>query len=296
MTIFDISYFFSAGLICALVLCLPVTGHGQPTSENDKFETLGKQYIEEFPAFSPVKATYLGDHRYDDQLDDVGEQARQRKLHWFVKIEEALKAIDRSKLSRENQVDYALMKHSVESQKWEQQTLQEWAWNPLEYTEITGSAVYSLMARDFAPVSERLHNVGKRLQQFPRFLSQVRETLDPKRVPAVHAKTALAQNRGVLKSIENFVVPQLDQLPDIERRELLNAIELATSAVHKHQEWLEKELLPNAKGNYQLGVELYEQKLKYSLHSPLRRPEIRQRSESFMEELHEQMYEIAKTI
>src|SRR3982751_1423755 len=36
------------------------------------FEQLAHQYLDEFPRLSPVDATALGDHRFDDRLDDVG--------------------------------------------------------------------------------------------------------------------------------------------------------------------------------------------------------------------------------
>ena len=39
---------------------------------------------------------------------------------------------------------------------WSIETLQEWAWNPLYYVSISGSGIYGLLARDFAPLTERL--------------------------------------------------------------------------------------------------------------------------------------------
>ena len=78
------------------------------------------------------------------------------------------------------------------------EVLQPWASNPLTYTSLTGSAVYGLMAREFAPLERRLESAAERLEQFPRFFEQVRETLEPSRVPLIHAQTAVQQNRGTL--------------------------------------------------------------------------------------------------
>ncbi|TWT84299.1 hypothetical protein CA13_57760 [Planctomycetes bacterium CA13] len=259
-----------------------------------KFEQLGKQYIDQFAKFSPVNATSMGDHRFDGELDDVSDTARKSKLAWLRDLAKRIEGIEATQLSRSNQVDYALLKHSIEYRQWKIAELREWQWNPLVYTGISGNALYSLMARDFAPRRERLLNAAKRLEQFPRFFDQVRNVLVAQRVPEVHARTAVAQNRGVLKTIDNYIRPFLADLSSDERRRIETAIRTAENAVRKHQQWLEAELLQSAKGDYRLGIERYERKLAFALHSPLRRQEIRELGQRRIESLHDQMYVIAK--
>ena len=87
------------------------------------------------------------------------------------------------------------------------------------------------MNRDFAPLRERLLNVTSRLEQFPRFFEQVRSTLRVGRVPEVHARTAVAQNQGILKTIDNFVRPSLGELSNQQRARLEKAIQVAESAI-----------------------------------------------------------------
>lgn len=283
------------GVIIASVYAASPLFADEP-NEDAEFQRLGEQYLQRFVEFSPVTATSLGDHRFDGELDDVSEAARNRKLAWIRDIAKQLEKIDTRKLSRINQVDYALLKHSLASQRWHIEELREWQWNPLIYTGTSGNAIYSLMARDFARLEERLTSVGKRLEQFPRFFKQVRSTLEPDRVPAIHARTAIAQNRGVLKMIDNMVRPSLGNLPQDQQEELARASRIAEKAIGEHQQWLESELLPNAKGDHRLGIEHYEQKLAFSLHSPLRRQEIRDLADRRVQELHEQMYRIAKPL
>lgn len=279
-------------LLVSLLMASALLADDSPADA--EFERLGEQYIDQFAEFSPVQATSLGDHRFDGKLDDVSQAARDRKLAWLSDFAKRLEGIDSKRLSRGNQVDLALLKHSIEYKQWQTAELQEWKWNPLIYTGISGDSVYSLMARDFAPRRDRLLNVASRLEQFPRFFEQVRAILDVPRVPQVHAKTAVAQNLGILKSIDNYVRPFLDELPQPDRERVASAIRTAESAVQKQQQWLESELLPGAKGDYRLGIELYQQKLAFALHSPLRPQEIRDLGERRIEELHNQMYAIAK--
>lgn len=261
-----------------------------------EFAGLAKQYLDEFAAFSPVRSTSLGDHRFDGQLDDVSADAREQRIHWIRDFVEQLRRLDVTGLSRANQVDFALMQHELEAQLWRANELQEWAWNPLVYTALVGDSIYGLLVRDFASEQQRLNSVAKRLEQFPIFLEQVRETLDAKRVPPVHAETAVSQNRGVLKILDNMVRPRMNHLAENDRERLASAMRDAERSVVNHQQWLESKLLPNAKGDFRIGIELYDRKLAFTLHSPLRRQQIRDSANRRVRELHAMMYEIAKEI
>jgi uncharacterized protein (DUF885 family) len=66
--------------------------------------------------------------------------------------------------------------------------------------------------------------------------------------------------------------------------------------VKTQQEWLEKQLRPNAKGDFRIGRELFDEKLAFALMSPLSREEIRRRAESEIVRTRAQMYEIARGV
>lgn len=276
------------------VTLLTVTTTRSEDRMDAAFEKIGNKYIDQFAKFSPVQATTLGDHRYDSMLDEVSAGSRGDRLAWVGEIKMQLSRIDREQLSRANQVDYALLLHDLNTQSWKADTLQEWAWNPLVYTELTGTSIYSLMSREFAPVSKRLQNVTSRLEQFPRLLQQVRETLVVERVPEIHAKTAVSQNAGVLRILENMVRPAMDKLDVEDRERLVKAIGTAEAAIAKHQKWLETEMLPKAKGEFRLGQKLFDEKLAFTLHSSIKRQTIRLLGQQRIEQLHDQMYELAK--
>ena len=265
-------------------------------SSDDRFQQLGKSYLDRFTALSPVYATYLGDHRYDGELDEVGEDARARTTAFCLEYLERLEALPREKLSQANRIDAILLEHELRKTLWRLEVLQEWAWNPLGYTDLCGRAIYSLMARDFAPISKRLSSAADRLEKLPRLLEQVRGTLVAKRVPKIHAETAIKQNKGVLSILDNMVVPHLDQLAGAERGRLEAAMKTARAAVDRHQEWLEKEVLPQAAGDFRIGPELFDRKLAFTLNSPLSRAQIRKRAESELKRVREQMYQISKGV
>ncbi|HUV64322.1 MAG TPA: DUF885 domain-containing protein [Sedimentisphaerales bacterium] len=285
----------------AIILCLAACPKAcnaaqQGNSMDQRFEALGNRYMDEFTRFSPVSATLLGDHRYDGQLDQVGNEAQAEKGRFFRQFLSELQTVKPAELSRANQVDYALLDHDLRADLWRQEVLQEWAWNPLAYTGLSGNAIYSLMARDFAPLEERLSCAASRLEQFPRLFTQIRATLQPARVPKIHAETAVDQNRGVLSILNNMVEPHLDRLPAVERERLVKALAAAREAVNTHQKWLESELLPNAAGNFRLGRELYDQKLAFALQTSMTRQQVRTLADRQLHELRERMYAIARDV
>ena len=267
---------------------------GTPTDE--AFQNLADEYISDLTNFSPVTATVIGDHSADGEIDQVDAVGRAETLALLREYQAALNKLDRDEMSRANQVDAELLLHEIESSIWSAETLQEWAWNPLYYINISGGAIYGLLARDFAPIASRLVSATSRLEQIPRFLEQARASIEPDRVPKIHAEPAIAQNPGLKSIIETLIVPQMGALPSAQQERLSAAIETAKNAVADHPTWLEEELLPHANGNVRIGAELYDVKLAFALNSPLSRKEITARAEQEYEKVRNEMYETAKVV
>jgi uncharacterized protein (DUF885 family) len=291
---------FTALLLCA---CAPLPPPAPPAppappppTADEQFDALATRYLQEFPAQSPVSATSLGDHRFDARLDDVSAEGWQGRQVFAELYLAALEGIDRGKLSRDRQVDALLLRNRLEYTRFQVQVLQDWRWDPLIYTRIAGNAVYDLLAREFAPAEERLANLGKRLDELPRFLSQVREVLEPARVPKIHAETAVRQNTGLKSMVETQVAAEVAKLPEAAQEPLRASMARARSAISQHQVWLEKKLLPEAKGEFRIGAELYDQKLRFALFSPMSREEVRARAESELAAVHREMYGIARQV
>src|SRR3546814_3954644 len=78
-----------------------------------------------------------------------------------------------------------------------------------------------------------------------------------------------------------------------DRKQLDDAVATLRKAVAGQQEWFDNTLVPNAKGDFRIGAELYDQKLKFSLNSALSRAEIKLRSEAEPKRVRDEMYGIA---
>ncbi len=277
-------------------LILLISNPAGAQSHDEGFEKLAERYIGDLSHFSPVYATVIGDHSADHLLDEVDAAARKRNRALYEDYRVALAAINRDKLSRANQVDAELLRNDIESSIWAADELQEWAWNPLIYVDISGNSIYGLVAREFAPIEDRLDDAASRLEQMPRFMRQARSSIEPARVPKIHAETAIQQNPGLVSIIETMIVPRMDALTPAARERLLAAIEIAKDAVAEHQTWLEEELLPKAAGEFRIGAQLYDRKLGFALDSPLGRRDIKARAEDEYESVRQQMYEVAKEV
>ncbi|HEY6481903.1 MAG TPA: DUF885 domain-containing protein [Steroidobacteraceae bacterium] len=274
----------------------PPSPAARPNAADAAFDVLASRYLREMLALTPVDATALGEHRYDAMLDDVSAAGFQRRVALARQLLGQVQSLEPGQLSRDREVDARLLQNELEYQIWRVERLHEWQWNPLLYSALAGNGIYLLMARDFAPLQQRLHDVAARLSELPRMLEQVRLSLDPARVPRIHAQTAIKQNSGVLTLIDQLVVPQLGTLSEAEQIQLKTAIANARTAIAQHQIWLEKKLLPVANGEFRLGAELYDAKLRFALDSPLSREEIRRRAQAELVRTRAAMYGIAQSL
>jgi uncharacterized protein (DUF885 family) len=274
----------------------PATTAADTAEADAKFTDLSKRALDGWLQLSPISATQIGEHKYDGEIDDLSAAGRQKGLEFSKKMLAELDAMDVTRLSRENQVDAAILRNQLQYDIWGSETLQSWAWDPQVYSGLAGSAVYGLMAREFAPLPQRIGSAITRMEKLPALLAQARENLDPARVPKVHAETAAKQNSGILSIVDTFITPNLKELPEAERARAEKATAALKVAVAEHQEWLDKTLVPNAKGDFRVGQTLYDQKLQFALLSSLSRTEIKQRAEDEIKRVRAEMYDVARTV
>ncbi len=260
------------------------------------FADLSKRALDTWMQLSPISATQIGDHRYDSEIDDLSAAGQQKMLTAYKGLLGELDKVEVGKLSRENQVDAAILRNQLQSEIWNAEVLQASKSDPQIYNGTAGSALYGLMAREFAPLPDRLKSATARMEKLPQIFAQARENLDPARVPKIHAETVSKQNKGILSIVDTFITPHIGELPAEDGKRLQAAIDGLKKAVDEQQTWLDKTLVPNAKGDFRIGAELYDQKLKFALNSSLSRAEIGERARAELKRVRQDMYGIAQTV
>ena len=203
-------------------------------------------------------ASSLGDHRFDGRLDDLRPAALAEERAVITACLAALHEWDDADLPVGHRVDAEVLSVRLRDRLFDIEEGGEYTLNPLAANP--GTALYLLLARDYAPLPDRLRSAGSRLRQIPEQLEVARATL--RDMPRVHVETAIVQFGGTLGLLDD-VAREIADVPDL-RREVEPALDAARAALNTHVEWLTGEL-EGAAGDPRLGRETFARKLSLVL-------------------------------
>src|SRR5438270_11770181 len=241
------------------------------TSQDDSFQKVAHDYVEQYLQANPEQATELGDHRFDGQLTDHSTEARAKELATQKEFRDKLNAVDGSQLTGANNVDFRILKENIDYEIFRAQELKEPEWNPLVYMQSLANSLYLLVARDFAPAEKRAPNLRQRMEKIPGVIAQAKANLQ--HPPRVHTETAIEQTQGAINLVREGLAPLLDRAPQM-KKELAPLQEKTVRTLEEYKQWLEKDLLPRSDGDFRLGVEKFRKKLRFALASDLSMEEI----------------------
>ena len=260
------------------------------TPQDDAFQKIAHDYIEQYLRANPEDATELGDHRFDGQLTDYSTEARAKALAAQKDFRNKLNAIDGSKLTGANNIDFRILKESIDYQVFRAEELKEPEWNPLVYMDSLANSLYLLVARDFASPEQRIPNLRQRMEGIPRVIAQAKANLQ--HPPRVHTETAIEQTQGAISLVREGLAPLLDRAPQM-KRDLAPLQEKTAAALDDYKKWLQNDLLPRSDGNFRLGAEKFRKKLRFALASDLSMEEIMKRAEADLKQTQTAIYETA---
>src|SRR5678815_3349258 len=86
------------------------------TTQDDAFQKIAHDYIEQYLRANPEDATELGDHRFDSQLTDYSSERRAKELAAQKEFRDKLNGIEGSKLTGANNVDFRILKENIDYQ------------------------------------------------------------------------------------------------------------------------------------------------------------------------------------
>lgn len=249
------------------------------TTSADDVHQLTSTVLDELLERHPEWATILGDHRYDDRLADQSRAAQDDELAWAGRRVADLDDLDTAALEPADQVDVAMLRNALESRAFELAELRETEWDPL--VANPGTAVYTLLARRFAPLGDRLRSAASRLGAVPERLDQARASLGA--MPRVHVETAIAQFTGTRTLLATELERALGEEPTL-RNEVEPARDVAVTAIEEHIEWL-RSRLDDADGDPRLGPDRFARKLTLTLDTASGADAVLARAESDLERI-----------
>src|SRR3984893_19385771 len=257
-------------IAAASVLSLAVL-NASATLQDDAFQNIAHDYVEQYLRANPEQATELGDHRFDGQLTDYSSEARAKDLATQKEFRDKLNAIDGSRLHGAHNIDFRILKENIDYQIFQAEELKQAEWNPLVYMQSLANSLYLLVARDFASPEQRIPDLRQRMERIPRVIAQAKANLQ--HPPRVYTETAVEQTQGAINLVREELSPLLDRVPQM-KKDLAPLQEKAAAALEDYKKWLQNDLLPRSDGNFRLGAEKFRKKLRFALRPDLSLEEI----------------------
>lgn len=282
---------FGKTVLKACMLAITATTAMGQQTEEIKLETWFKTYIEQVMVDEPMAATRLGDHRFDDRLEDLSPDARLMRLNRDKKaLADLPQAVIYKSLKRASQVDYEILSRYLESRIWLSENFKTFEEDPRVWGEYLTESVYLPLVQSTLPKATNLKNALKRMELIPSVVDIARKTI--KNPPKAKTQTAILQTQGAIDfySKEIYLItgrPANDAELTAKSKPILEALA-------KHLEFLKTEVLPRSGENWRIGRALFEKKLDYELDAGLTADEILAEAEREADRVDREMVVIAR--
>jgi uncharacterized protein (DUF885 family) len=284
--------------IAGLVLTLAAWGPSLPVcraapDEDGKLTALFREYMDEEFRQRPLEATRLGDHRFDDRLDDLSPKAW---AEWTERARRMLRdlprQIDREKLSKSGRIDFDIWKHHLTRTVWLAENTHPFEEDPRTYNDYISDSTYLLLTQSSLPRATNVKNAAARMAHIPRVVKAAKETL--RNPPPVFVETAIRQNRGAISFYEGGIFEVAGETPQLS--ELQEAARPVVATLKEYQKFLEDDLLPRAKGDWRLGRKKFDRKLELELEAGYSADEVLRDAEAEADRVERDMYVLARQL
>lgn len=226
----------------------------------EQFHDLGERYIKAMFDFAPNHGSAAGLHEYDWRQPDLsGEaiRARMREVQAFSRELATLKLDD---LEPGDAFDYRLLQSAVDGEIYQWEGEQDYLRNPMWYGRALDLTPF--LARNYAPLEERVRAAIGYLQNVPRALQAARANLQPN-VPSAFLTVSLEMYEGLLAFYDKDLGTTAAQLQsEALRADLESARHTARAAVVGFLQELKEHYLPDADDNYPIGASKFSRMLR----------------------------------
>ncbi len=278
------------GVVLVLAACATkVLAQG----EDGKLTEFFKGYLEKHFALQPMAATELGEHRFDAHLEDLTRGGRAQWLELTRQtLAELPRKIDYGKLSRAGQIDFEILQHSLKTSDWLTENLHPFEQDPRIYSQYISDSVYLLLTQSTLPGETNVANCIARMGQIPKITAAARQNLrNPFRT---HTETAIRQNRGAIAFYEKELFEFAGQTRQLTA--LKAAAVPVVACLKDYQQFLEKEALGQAHGEWRLGAEKFDEKLELQLDAGVSADELMGQAQSEFNRVKDEMYVVARQL
>ena len=261
-------------------------------AEDAKLATFFRTYLDAEMKFQPTYATSLGDHRYDHLLEDLSARARFEADERTRKALADLKtAVEYAKLSRSAQIDYEILAHDLKRSLWVSEHLKPYERDPRVYINALSDSVFTVLTQSSLPKERNIQNAVSRIGFIPRVVTAAKVNL--KNSPRIWVEVAIRQNKGAISFYEKGI---FEITGETQGSELHAACRKILPSLHEFQEFLEKELLPRADGDWRIGKDQFTEKLDLDLDANITAQQVLQDAEAEAQRVEREMVVIARQL
>jgi uncharacterized protein (DUF885 family) len=261
--------------------------------EDGKLEAFFRAYLDDLFRDEPLTASKLGDHRYDDRLDDISAAARAARVGRDRKaLAELARRVDRSKLSPDGRIDFEILAHHLERSVWLAENFKPFEDDPRTYGDYINDSVYVLLTQSTLPRATNVKNATARMAKIPGVIAVARETIGPS--PRVKVETAIRQAKGAIGFYGRDLFTFAGE-PE-GAGELGERARAIVAALKDHVSFLEDEVLPRSNDSWRIGEEKFARKLDLELDAGLTADEVLREAESEADRVEREMFVIAQQL
>ena len=243
-------------LIVALNFCAAMPTPAMP-AEDEKLNAFFTNYLDAHFRQQPLAATQLGDHRFDNLLDDISPRARVGWLALAGKtLAELPRAVNYQKLSRDGQIDFEIFRHELQTEIWETKNFHPFQEDPRTYGAYLNDSVYLLLTQSTLPRETNIANALARMAQFPRIVAEAEKTLTHPPQPIL--ETAIRQNQGAIHFYQTDIFELAGETS--QRDQLKSAAARTVALLEDYQKFLEGPLRARATGQWRIGKRRFDKK------------------------------------
>lgn len=232
-----------------------------------QFQALSDEFVNTTLSFSPITATGVGLHQYnnqnlDDLLDDVSPAGLDRQRQFYQGFQKRLAVLPAGSLTAQDRADLTIIQDQIALSLLDLDEVHSHLHNPTLYVEALGNALFNPSVLEYAPKPSRMKNIIARLQKAPAYLDQARKNLAS--APDIWTTVALEENEGNLALVDQTIRAEVPQ--DL-RPEFDAAAGPALDAMRQFQDYLKNDLAHRNNADWRLGRDRYTRKFRYSLES-----------------------------
>ena len=182
------------------------------------FDAAFARFLDDYFQLDPMGATGIGDHRFDGMWPDATEAGRLERLAFADRWQRELNGL--RDLTADEAIDRDLLLGELDALRFAETELREDAWDPLSWVYLLGGGLFDLIARDFAPLANRLASFAGRLEGLPTLLDGAQAALEGgtgDRSSRFHTETAINQLPGDRPSSSTTRSPRPMERPTTPR-------------------------------------------------------------------------------